>query len=731
MFILSAGAVFGVVQGTLQQLTNQLESVAILKEAEINTWLENLQFDLVLAMTGDEVVQRAIVLLQEPDPSDYPIGYSVLQTRFQQVIQEPGRFEELYLMDLEGTVILSTDPTQEGKIYADETNFQQGLQGPYVQPPFFSLAQGETSVVAVRPVLNIRGETIGVLAGRANLNTLDAIMGERAGLGTTGETYLVGADHVLLTQNRFGEKEIPIRTTAANQAIGKQASDSDTYNNYRNVPVIGSYRWLPGLKVALLAEQEQTEALQGLYLTLGIMVGVALLSALLAAVVSLFVTRSIANPLSNLATTASEIADGNLGQVAEVVREDEIGALAKAFNAMTAQLRGFIGSLEQRVAERTHELEQRSAQLEAASQVSHAASSILDADELMHQAVELICERFDLYYVGLFLAAETGEWVELEANAGRTGRPLPAIGKRLAIAETSMVGWSIVHRRARVALEAKDDAVRLAEPDLPDTRSEAALPLRSRGEVLGAISVQHTKPNAFDQDTVVVLQTMADQLAVAIDNARLFAERQKALESVQRAYGEQSREAWLEMLERRPDLSYVGSARGVVPAGDLWRPETVQAHQTGETVRGNGDAEDGRQPLAVPIRVRGQVVGVLDTYKPGDAGEWTREEIALLEAIAAQLDTALEGARLYQDTQRRAAREQAIRQVTEQMRRAVDVESILQNTVTELARAVGAPRAYVRLGTDFSTLVGPGEGAPAAEPPDLSPGESQGTETDD
>jgi GAF domain-containing protein len=197
---------------------------------------------------------------------------------------------------------------------------------------------------------------------------------------------------------------------------------------------------------------------------------------------------------------------------------------------------------------------------------------------------------------------------------------------------------------------------------------------------------------------------------VALDNARLFAEREQALEAAHRAHGELSQRAWAEILQSKLTLGYRSDERGVAEAEEIWRPEMAQALQTGQTVRGSQIHAQEVYPLAVPIKVRGQVIGVLDTYKPAGAGDWTQGEIALLEAIATQLDSALESARLYQDTQRRVAREQAIRHVTEHMRRAVDIETILQNTVTELANALGAPRAYVRLGTELTPGAGDGQG---------------------
>ncbi|HFD38915.1 MAG TPA: sensor histidine kinase, partial [Anaerolineae bacterium] len=363
----------------------QLESVATLKEAEVQTWLDDLQSDLILSLTGDEVSRRLIVLLQERDPSLYPIGYSVLQTRFRQVIQEPGRFEDLFLMDLEGQVVVSTDKTMEGQNHSQELHFQQGLKEPNVQPPFYDVTIGETVIVASRPVYNTQGEVIGVLAGRANLDTLDAIMGERAGLGETGETYLVDSDYTLLTANRFGEKNIKVDTEGAREAIGYQRSGVGMYDNYRDVPVVGSYHWLPTLQAALLAEQTQAEAFRGVYTMLGIVTGVGLLAVLLAVGVSLVVAQGIAEPLTDLAETATEIARGDLTRTAPVQGEDEIATLARAFNSMTAQLRGMIGQLEERVAERTQELERRSRYLEATTEVMRTAATVLELDPLMQQ----------------------------------------------------------------------------------------------------------------------------------------------------------------------------------------------------------------------------------------------------------------------------------------------------------------------------------------------------------
>jgi GAF domain-containing protein/HAMP domain-containing protein len=740
VLVLGLAMAIGGLQGFRRQMTNHLGSVAILKEAEINTWREDLQFDLVLALTGEDVRRRAITLLEgAPDVAAEILAESVLASRFQQVMVQSGRFEELFLVDLNGRVVMSSDPTQDGAVRTNQDYFQEGLKGPYLQPPSFSPGTRRSSVFAAYPVSDFRGEVLGVLVGRASVAKLTAIMAERTGLGVTGETYLVGRNHILLTPTRAGVTNVWVDSPAIRRATEGQASGSGLYENYAGQRVVGAYQWLPALQAALVAEQRQDEAFRPVYTLLAVAAAVGLLGVLLAVGVSLRFTRRIAEPLAGLAQTATRIAGGDLGLApglgdqagadgetgTGVEREDEIGALARAFDSMTTQLRDFIGGLEERVAERTRELEQRSRYLAAAAAVGGAAASILEADLLVQQVVDLIRREFGLDHVALFLVDGTGEWAVLRGTAGGVGQATLERGYKLRVGGASIVGWCIADQQAQVAQSS--ESATLAEgtesrtlvagawspatSGLPDTRTEVALPLRSRGQVIGALMVQHSGPDVFAPESVGALQILADQVAVALDNARLFAERQDALEAAQRAYGELSREAWEQLLQSRLSqgraaggLGYRSYERGVVAYDEPLRSDARLALERGVTIEGTGPGDGDRHWLAVPIRVRGRVIGVLDTYKPASAGTWSPEEVALLERIVAELDPALDSARLYQDTQSRAARERTIRHVTEEMRRAVDIEAILQNTVVELAKALGAPRAYVRLGTEDQIL---------------------------
>jgi len=430
---------------------------------------------------------------------------------------------------------------------------------------------------------------------------------------------------------------------------------------------------------------------------------VILVALALGAVLVLRTARGIAGAVEQLTEGATQLASGSWDQRIAVESEDELGQLATAFNQMADQLQDSYAELEQRVAERTADLQRRAIQLQTAGEVARDATAILGPHDLMARVVSLISERFGFYHAGIFLLGEAGEWAVLQAASSEGGRRMLARSHRLKVGETGIVGYVTGTGEPRIALDVGADAVFFDNPDLPQTRSEIALPMRSRGEIIGALDVQSTEAAAFTEEDVAVLGTLADQVGVAIGNARLHQQAQESLAALQRVYGERGREVWLEMARHGEIAGYRYGPVGVEVDPQAWTPAMGKALQADRAVQPATDPAS----LAIPVRVRGQTVGVVDITKPKDTKPWTDGEISLLQALIGQLELALDSALLYYDTQRRAAREQAIRQVTERMRRAVDVETILQATVAELARALGVPRAYVRLGTEAE--LGPGD----------------------
>jgi len=421
----------------------------------------------------------------------------------------------------------------------------------------------------------------------------------------------------------------------------------------------------------------QSEALAPVDSTVRVVAAVTVVTLLLTGVAALAASRAITRPLTELASTATEIAAGNLALTAPANRRDEIGILAGAFNAMTAQLRALITGLEERVSARTRELEERSRYLEAATLVGSAAASMLESEPLIGRVVDLIRDHFDLYYVGLFLVDQDGRWADLRAGTGEAGRRMLARGHRIPVGE-GMVGWSIEHGSSRVAGDALDDSVRLWVDELPETRSEAAIPLRVRGRTIGALTVQDRHEGSFDDELVAALQMMADQVAVALENARLFAEAQAALAAADRAYSELTGQAWGELLQLRPGFGFRCTEGGVnVAAGRDAEPATNRAGT-----------------LSLPIQVRGHIIGSVETRKPT---EWSPDEIALLNKVVDQLGAALDNARLFEESQRRAAREQLARQMADRLKSLTEIEAIASTAADELARVLGAETSFVAL----------------------------------
>jgi GAF domain-containing protein len=220
-----------------------------------------------------------------------------------------------------------------------------------------------------------------------------------------------------------------------------------------------------------------------------------------------------------------------------------------------------------------------------------------------------------------------------------------------------------------------------------------ALPLQTRGEIIGALDVQSKEPAAFGEDDVFILQALADQVAVAISNAHLFRQVEQSLEEERRTYGELSSRAWRELLRSQPNLGFLSDAQGVIPAGDLWEPQMVQAVRTGEVTWGKQDSAT----VAIPIRLRDQVIGMIDAQKPDGAGSWDLEEIEMLRALVDRLETALEGARLYQDAQRHAARDRLLAEVSSRMRETLEMETLLRTAASEMRRALDLDELVVRL----------------------------------
>ncbi len=700
-------------QNGRQRVNEQLEFEVRLKEFELNAWLDRLETNLKAATTDQGITDLADFLLvryaefpndEDLTPQNIPIDLRAsLRLRMQMHINQIQLFNYLTLVDASGRVVVSTETLPDGLISSVLFAANQ-KPSAVITTIFFS---DEPQVVVAIPIFeagsDLEGMTPvlwGYMLGGVDLAPVTAIMSDKSGLGDTGDIYLVGDNRVVLTELRFGDQGQLAQAVTIDQAFATQTNGLGEYRNDRNESMVAVYHWLPRLGAVLLAEKTRTEAFKAIYTALFLNVAITVGAVVLAATAALAVTRSIVGPLAHLSETARLIASGNLDQVVKVEQQDEVGQLAQTFNLMTEQLRGLFGNLEQRVAERTHDLERRSVYLEASAEVAHAASSILAVDDLVRQVVELIRSRFSFYYVGLFLVE--GEWAILRAGTGDAGQAMLSRHHRIRVGE-GMIGWSIANLQPRIASRAETDAIRLVNPELPDTRSELALPLRSRGQILGALSVQSTRPDAFDEDVITTLQIMADQVAVALDNARLFAASQEALEAERREYGERTRQSWVDLLRTRQSWGYVYDrpfdpdtetvSPTLMEAQGKWNAEMREAKRVGHRIQAT---LPNMRRLAMPIWVGSEVIGVLSFDRNESDVVWTDEEVMLLETLTDQLGQTLERAQLYWNTQRRAAREQLTREITDTMRRTLNWDDLMQAAIREVGGVLEASRAFVQ-----------------------------------
>ena len=556
-------------------------------------------------------------------------------------------------------------------------------------------------------VLAVPAPDGGVVAGRLSMNVLWDVVGTLR-FGEEGQAYVVNRDgqiiahtdpEVALTRSSLeGRPEM----AALSEAPGNEWSGA--YQNFQGDQVVAVTAPVEGTDWVVLTELPRSEA-SATSRTAFFLVGGGLLifGAVVALVSNEFLRRLIVQPMERLWTGAVRIGQGDLTHRIDVDRQDEVGQLAYQFNHMVGELQ----ELYQQLTDRSLELARRAQYLEATNAIARGAASELDLQDLLARVVALISQQLGFYHAGLFLLDPTGEWAVLQAASSEGGRQMLARGHRLG-SGVGIVGYVVAQGKHRIALDVGKDAVYFDNPDLPDTRSEMALPLRARGDLIGVLDVQSTEPRAFSQEDVTALQTLADQVAVAISNARLFQQVQESLEAERRAYGELGREAWQELLRVRPDLGCLRDDRGLSPATGQWTPESMVALQTGRTVSGM----DGATNLAIPVEAHGKIIGVIEAHKPADADSWTPEQISLLEMLSDQLGVALDSARLYEDTQRRAAEDRLVGEITARIRETLDVDTVLQTAVREMSKTLDIPRVQVRLGRSGAP---PGNGQKQAE----------------
>ena len=383
------------------------------------------------------------------------------------------------------------------------------------------------------------------------------------------------------------------------------------------------------------------------------------LALILGAGFSYYVSKSVSDPIKDLIDTFIIIEQGDLTRRAPVGSTDELGIVTIHFNRMVSRFEALQNTLGQQVIERTK-------QLTATNEVGRVAASSLDPDELLSRVIKLFPEQFGYYYAAIYLLDPSEKWAELREATGDAGNVLKQNHHRLEVSGKNMVGTAVREKSPRIAQIASEEKQRFENPLLPYTRSEIALPLLVGDRVLGALDVQSMKEADFGPQVIETMQNMAGQVAIALENARLYQEARQVIKEMRAVQQQYLQEGWSGYSAQNEKLEY-----------------------------GVGDESlDNPKKMEVTISLRDQILGQI-MLEGND--EWTQDQRSLANAVATQAAIALENARLVNESRQVAIRERMLAEINSKIWSSATIDGVLQTVVKELGRRLNASQVTVEL----------------------------------
>jgi GAF domain-containing protein/methyl-accepting chemotaxis protein len=635
------------------------------------------------------------------------------------------------LFDKNGIDVIDTDALRVGADFSGQEFFTTAMKTKTIYVSGFTpLTSADHIIYLVAPIISKSGELLGAFIVTANANIIQSatqqmLIARQINLPATEYAYLVdGTDYFLLAHtsridllyrtflaaddprlarliNQTGINQDSLRAMALPQpelvkALGNFEDTLEfqvpSYSGDLTQSVatrLSNSNWIvvTSQPVSTISDIIQNQTRQNVIL--GVII--ALLTALIAIIASNFFT----SPIVHLTRVAENISSGIFTQKAEVRLDDEIGVLARTFNTMTDQIQGLITNLENRVEQRTFDLAQRTSdleqatlhsekrarQLETIAEISRFISTEKDQERLLPLITQTVSESFGFYHVGVFLLDENKKFALLRAANSPGGQIMLRRQHKLEVGQIGIVGNVTLSGKPRVALDTGEDAAFLNNPDLPDTRSEMAVPLTARGEIIGALDVQSTSANAFTDEDVSIISLLADQLAIAIDNVRLLEGAQSSLAESRALFTEYIANAW----EKKSNTAVRGYQHN--PTGG----KVITGNMADDTFSAGQNANS----LAIPIQVRDQVIGILNVSAKNDEKTWNDDEVNIVQAIAERLGLALDNARLFEETSTRASRERLVSDITTKIRGTNDPQEMVKTAIEELQRALGVTRIEI------------------------------------
>lgn len=512
--------VFIVSERLIDQNRQQITSVTELKFFQIQDFLADSTATLQLVLVWQTVAPALF------ENSGFGTAVDqITDTLIQQLDQQPF-YENFFVYDLDGFITISTDNRLGvADVIRSQPYFRPSLRSEGVQPLYIDSETGEFILMNTVPITLGTENVIAIAAGELSIAALSNIVSTDVGLGDTGEAYLVSTQDFLVLGDT---SNFPRRRSFGIEEAINGNSGWAMYENYRGEQVLGVYQWIPELQVALVVEVSQTEVFAslapliqtGLVLLLGIIT--------LTIIIGNRFARRIVYPIENLTQIATQLAAGNFVARAEIYGNDEIAVMANAFNTMADHLQGLITNLEDRVNERTRDIT-------LAAQVSQQITTELDSSKLLGDVTALTAQTFNLYHVSVFLFDEIKNQLYLDQGVGNVGLQMLAQNKHFHLDDAGLVPEAARTRQHKLSNNVIQDSTHIQNPLLPNTRSELAIPMLYRNKLIGVLDLQSENVDHFRPEDVHIMTTLAEQIAIAVQNAQLFDAIQDALREAERA----------------------------------------------------------------------------------------------------------------------------------------------------------------------------------------------------
>jgi GAF domain-containing protein/HAMP domain-containing protein len=459
----------------------------------------------------------------------------------------------------------------------------------------------------------------------------------------------------------------------------------------------------------LLADIEEQEAFRAAHNLRNLMILLIVLTVGMAIGAGVFFTGRLVSPIKQLTHAATAFSQGQLEQEVTVQRADEFGILAGAFNNMAQQLRGLIGRLEQRVAERTR-------RLEITATLSEHLTAILDFDQLLAELVDQVKESLDYYHAHIYILDKDHRNLIMAAGYGKAGVQMKAEGHFIPLdAQKSLVAQAARSGKIVSAGNVRETENWLPNPFLPDTYSEMAVPIILEGQTVGVLDVQEDEIAALDESDANLLRSLANQVAVAIRNARLFNEVESALAETRIAQEQYVEQAW-ESFRTTSKSGHYNYTRPGMPVLDA--STVVKAEQQALTIdhaaivasddrEASGSSQSQTaQSIVAPIKLHNQVIGTLLIHPTDDNQQWSENDLAVVETVVDQLAQSAERLRLFEETRERGSREQLLREISDKLRAAPNLDALLEIAARELGSRLGAHHTVLEMGIEADNTNG-------------------------